>query len=413
MNRRMFLFLAGSLILLIPFLSLIEGVNECESCHSSSNSSGGYIYEGPSISIVHDPFYSPGEEFEVQLIIRPQPDYSISELNGELSVDGTTVELVQNASSKGTAQENNDMIASWSLRSLGEGNSIITIDLDYRVYYKHNSPGNKDVGTYYDRKTAQLSVRDLSLDIHPGALVLSDFGETKTIELTAEAYVHDIEVTVPDELVSEIDVSLGKTTLMEGDSTRITITLLNETDISSGIEISWVELSGTKNVPVTINIVKLESSDMGGDPLLTIGQITGISAFILLVIGYFTGGTGFMKKYANKLFRHAKRRVRFHCALSYLVMILSFYHLATLWYGPYREVVFNSWEIVLGEVAIVIMIIISINGMFQKKMIKFMGFQNWKRIHSWGSYLATTLVVIHLLTYGSHFLWFRELIGLQ
>jgi hypothetical protein len=200
---------------------------------------------------------------------------------------------------------------------------------------------------------------------------------------------------------------------MAGDSTTITVTLLNETDISSEIEISWIELSGMKEIPITIDIVRLESSDTGEDPLLTIGQATGISAFVFLVIGYFTGGTGFLKKHANKLFRHARRRVRFHCALSYLVMVLSFYHLATLWYGPYREVIFNSWEIVLGEAAMIIMIIISLNGIFQRRMVKMMGFQNWRRIHSWGSYISTSLVVIHLLTYGSHFLWFRVMIGLQ
>jgi hypothetical protein len=409
---RLFLIIS-SIMLLIPFLSLSVEAVTCESCHSSRNASGGYIYDDPLIDLIHDPFYSPGDEFEFQLVIRPQPDYSISELNGDVSISGTTVGLKGGGRQAGVVQENGDMLATWTLTSLDEGESKITVDFNYKVYFKHTSSGNKDIGTYYDRKTAQILVSDLSMSISPGSVILSEFGESKIVELTAEAFVHDIEVIVPEELGSEIDVSLGTSSLMAGTSTTITITLLNETNLESEIEIKWKEISGDKKVPVKITIGKIESTDTGDDPLLKIGQATGISAFILLVIGYFTGGTGFLKKYANKLFKHAKRRIRFHCALSYLVLILSFYHLATLWYGPYREVIFSSWEIVLGEVAVITMIIISINGIFQIRMIKWMGFQNWRRIHSWGSYISTTLVVIHLLTYGSHFLWFRELVGLQ
>jgi hypothetical protein len=199
---------------------------------------------------------------------------------------------------------------------------------------------------------------------------------------------------------------------MEGNSTKIKVTLLNKTNIDSELLITWNESTGEKSVIVPISIRKFESV-IGNDILLTIGQVTGIGAFIFLFIGYFTGGYGSMKRYANKLFKHSKRRIRFHCFLSYIMILLSFIHIVTLWYGPYRLVVFKCWEIVLGEVAIIIIIIVALNGMFQKKMVKWLGFDNWNRIHSWGSYISTSLVLIHLLTIGYHFLWFRELIGLQ
>ena len=118
-----------------------------------------------------------------------------------------------------------------------------------------------------------------------------------------------------------------------------------------------------------------------------------------------------MKKWSNRLFKTAKRRIAFHCALSYEVLILSVFHLATLAYGPYRELIW-IWEVILGELALVIMVLISINGIFQKRIIRWWGYENWRRIHAWGTYLATFLLVIHMVFNGSHFAWLRELMGM-
>ncbi|MGA1792847.1 MAG: hypothetical protein ACMUHM_02750 [Thermoplasmatota archaeon] len=402
-----------SLLLVFPFISMAGKALTCESCHSSSSASGGYVYKDPVIKIVHDPFYSPGQDFQVALLIRPQPDYSMKKLSAELTVQGSSVSLISTASSIGILDGNGDIVAEWTLKAGAKGEATITIDFSYEVYFRHGSAGNKDTGSYQERRTAQLLVSDLSLGIHPGSVLLSNIGETGEVVLEADAYVHDIEIRVPQGLDGVLQVTLYDRELFAGESTIVTVELMTVQNRDAEFTIAWVELSGQKEVNISVSIVKLQSTDRGEDPLLKIGQYSGIAAFILLVIGYFTGGTGLMKKYANLFFRHAKRRVRFHCALSYLVLILAFYHLASLWYGPYRAVVFESWEIVLGEVAVIIMILISVNGIFQKRMIKWWGFHNWKRIHAWGSYLSTSLVTVHLLTYGTHFLWFRELVGMQ
>ena len=64
MSRRELLLILGSMILLIPMLSYSVSGLTCEGCHTSSNPSGGYVYEGPLISVIHDPYYSPGEDFD-------------------------------------------------------------------------------------------------------------------------------------------------------------------------------------------------------------------------------------------------------------------------------------------------------------------------------------------------------------
>jgi hypothetical protein len=261
-------------------------------------------------------------------------------------------------------------------------------------------------------KTTQLNVRNLSLGISPGHIALSTFGENETIILRAFDNISDIKLSIPDQLANHVDIRLSNNTIMEGDKASIKLTLLNETDIDSKFLITWNESSGEKSVSVVITIRKLDSV-IGNNNFLITGQVTGIIAFIFLIIGYFTGGAGFLKKYANNLFKRPKRRIRCHCFLSYLMILFAFIHIVSLGYGPYQQVIFKNWEIVLGELAIIIIIIVALNGMFQKKIVKWLGYDNWRRIHSWGSYISTSLILIHLLTYGTHFLWFRQLIGLQ
>lgn len=403
------------LIFSLAFLLLVSGFSDaatCDSCHSSSGADGGYIYAPPIISIVHDPFYTPGSVFEISLVLVPQPDYEMRSLTGDITVNGGSVYLSSEESQAGVIMESGKAAATWSLSAVTEGTANIEIDLRYDIFFKHSSGGNKDIGTYYDSISADIPILDLSLSISPGTVILTDQGETARIELSADDDISGIELELPPELDGIVEVGLTRTKLPMGETAVVTITLKNETNMESEMIIRWTEGSEKKEAPLKITIVELRSGDAGGDLFLSVGQITGIAAFILVLIGYFIGGTSFLKKKANALFKTAARRIRFHCALSYLVMQLAFFHIVVLIYGPYRET-FLDWEVVLGWLAMLIMVIISINGIFQKRFIGFMGYQNWRRIHAWGTYMATGLIIVHLLTYGSHFFWFRELIGMQ
>jgi hypothetical protein len=405
--------MVGAVLILSMCISPSVDAITCEDCHSYSFQSGEYIYEPPLITIICDPFYRSGEEFDIKLLIRPTPDYTITKLNCVLTIDGTSIELASSHKSFGEAKENMDMIANWTLRSIHEGDVNIIFDFEYEVYYEHDNPGHYDSSMFsVVGKTTQLHVKDLSLGISPGYIALSNLGDNQTIILKAFDNISDIKVSIPNQLANHVDILLSNNTLVKGSKAIINVTLLNETNVDSEFLITWNESSGEKSESVHIKIRKLESH-VGNNFLLTIGQITGIVAFIFLIIGYFISGTGFMKKYANKAFKGSKKRIRYHCILSYFMILFAFTHIVILGYGPYQQVLFKNWEIVLGEVAIIIIILVALIGIFQKKIIKWLGFNNWRRIHSWGSYISTSLILIHLLTYGSHFLWLRELLGLK
>ncbi|MFW3147257.1 MAG: hypothetical protein ACMUIE_10665 [Thermoplasmatota archaeon] len=390
------------------FSSDASGVT-CESCHSSSGPNSGYAFEEPVITIVHDPFYRPGDEFQISLVLVPMEGYELRSLSGTIKVDGNASSLVSEENQEGSVDEEGRAIAYWSLRGEKEGTAVIEIEHDFKVYYDHSSGGNKDIGTYSGKVSAEILIGDMSLLISPGTVLFTEIGQEISLNLAAEGNVSGIEIELPGELRGAVEISDFRTELNEGEEETVLLKLVNMTELTSSITIRWVEEGELKELPVEVRIADLKIAGGGRDFYLTIGQITGISSFIFLVVGYFTGGSHFMKRYANRLFKHAARRVKFHCNLSKLVMILAFFHLAVLWYGPYRESIWD-WEVVLGWLAVVIMLVISVNGALQKQSIKLIGYENWRRIHAWGTYLVTGLVAVHLLMYGSHFQWFRDLV---
>ena len=398
-----------SMIILLLAISISGNVYgaSCESCHSSSIPSGGWIYHPPVITLLHDPFYLPGADVTIRLIVTPASDYSISSLSGELgTIYGS---LTSTGSGTSGVDPQGNRYIDWTFTAGDVGESIVIVDVDYTVYYKHKTPGTMDSASYYDRIETTVQVADLDLSISPGTLIFEKEGEEKKVELTANSDVTGIEVILHGSLVGLVTFSLPVVELSQDGSATITVTVLNRTNIKSFMTIRWLE--GDVQREIEIEIVITDPGESGGSDLLwEVGKYTGISAAVLVLVGFFTGGTSKLKAIANKVFGSAKRRVDFHCALSFVTLILVAIHFATLFYGPFRNLIFQ-WEVILGEVAMLIMVIISLNGIFQKKFIKLLGFQNWRRVHAWGSYLITVLVSIHMLLYGSHFVWFRELIG--
>jgi predicted ferric reductase len=178
------------------------------------------------------------------------------------------------------------------------------------------------------------------------------------------------------------------------------------------VTVGWYSNGAYMTYPINVTLLPADPPE-AVDLYHELGKYLGIAAMALLLIGYFTGGTGFFKKLANRLFGNAAKRTKFHCAMSYELMALSLFHFGVLFYGPFSQVSqILVWQTVLGILAMGIMFVIALNGILQKALIKKIGYQNWRRVHAWGSYLATSLVIIHALTIGTHFLWFRELTGL-
>lgn len=140
------------------------------------------------------------------------------------------------------------------------------------------------------------------------------------------------------------------------------------------------------------------------------GRVLGFVALVLMVLLLPTGGT--VKSWCramNKAFGNARKRVRFHCYTSYLLFITTILHAMMLMYTHYRDVMYNGfflWAdgvpgINLGTIALVLMICISLGGIFQKRLCKRLGYKTWRKLHGWLTWSALILIIIHLLMVGT------------
>ncbi len=357
-------------LLLVTFF-MIQGSAvgiSCEDCHSSSNPSGNWLYHPPILTFVHDPFYPPNTTFTMRLKVTGASDYQIKDLSATLDERMDNLEVVGELQGRTGTDADGDHIVEWELRTLDEGWSNVSAEVRYKVYYKHNSPGASNEASYVERISTSPLSANFDLSVTPGTLFFDTTGQQRELTLTALNNVTDIRLEIIPGLEDIFSIEVPRSDLNKGDSMTVMITLQNMTDMYLGLTLKWKEGETERRLPIRILISDPGQGSGGKDILWEVGKYTGIAAFTLLVIGYFTGGA-VLKEKANKFFKGAKRRVDFHCALSYVLLVLVLIHLSTLFYGPYRELILQ-WEVVLGWVALGIMMIIALNGIFQRWLVK-------------------------------------------
>lgn len=409
MRSRLF----AAIILIAPLIIMATAgsvsADDCEDCHSSSSSSpsGGYVYVPPPIYVKYDSSYTPGSQFQLKLYASPQSDYSIRDVTGILSLENENVRMVSGEPGSSTDSAGR-IVLTWDMEAVSEGSTPFSITCDYTIFYGHRSGGSADEADYRKVLTGDLIIADLAVQASPGSIGLSEKGEFTVVNISARSNITDLDVSADRSIADLLEITTLPMALSEGDTASIKVTLLDKKAADGNITLSWMEGSEEKSLLIHVSIIPIKDVDRSIDWYHEFGKYTGILSLILLLTGYFTGGTGPLKKYSNRLFGTAVKRIKFHCALSYEILILSIFHLAVLIYGPFSQQIW-IWENALGFIALSLMIIISLNGIFQKAMVRKIGYQNWRRIHAWGSYTATILVIIHAVNIGTHFAWLRAI----
>ena len=386
--------------------------SDCEDCHDRSDHhpGGGYTYDPPVFLMVHDPFYPVGSDISVVLESIHPPDYSLRILQGELSISGTSVMIGDGR--MGTVSDDGEWEkVTWELTSVEYGSADLLASVVYEVSYDHDRSGGQDTARYEKRVTTSILVADLGLRITPGTVILSGAGRNASIHLLSHAEIDGLRIKVSPSLDGWLDVGDVKGSLAKGEEVDVVLKQLRDGRAAGEVNISWTEEGSEVSAKVTIEIIEQERSGRGGDTLLEIGRYTGLIAFMVLLSSYITGGTTALKRVHGKLFESDRQRIRVHCVISFLLLAIVIIHSVTLVLGPYGNMLL-TWEVVLGEIALTIMLLIALNGIFRKRIISWWGNENWRRIHSWGASIAVKLVIIHMLFMGSHFTWFRELIGI-
>ena len=398
--------------LLALFLFHNVSGSSCEDCHSASDPrpSGGFVFSDPVIGASYDSVVPPNEDFALTIWIIPTGEYSIIEANATLVISPPLEPYV--VLEKDGKHESDRMAVRFDVQGLGTGIADFRAYICYTVHGAHKTPGSIDRSEYTYEMAGAIIIDELALRVSPGSLLLEDTDRTSMITLEAMDDAYDVRVDIDLHLRAYVYLESPDDTLRTGAFLSIPVRLLYKGDVSGNITVSWYSNGSMHALSIPISVLPERSSDAGWDLYHEIGKYTGIASMLLLIIGYFTGGTGFLRKMVDRLFGGASKRIQFHCAMSYEVLLLALFHLAVLFYGPFRgfdRIV--SWQSSLGVLAMLLMFVIALNGILQRPLVNSIGGANWRRIHTWGSYLATCLVVLHALMIGSHFYWLRSIIG--
>lgn len=155
----------------------------------------------------------------------------------------------------------------------------------------------------------------------------------------------------------------------------------------------------------------------GQDILLTLGpsfrawgEVVGFAASMVMVPALLLGGVFGRGSivWMNDAFGGARRRVLFHNAASYGLLIFSLVHMYLLLLEPAF-----GWNhgLVLGGLALACMVGLALTGAFQRRLVVAWGFPRWRFVHFALGVLMVLFVLAHLVVDGTHFEAVRGMFG--
>jgi hypothetical protein len=404
-----------------------EDEESCESCHSVLKPDGEYILQEPVFWVDAPGRVSPNETFKVIVVITHYGLYDIKALKMELDLSkvskiefGTGESGLKNIAKIGSKAQTQRL--NWVLKTgFVTGDVNFPIYINYTLEHVHTTVEEADNYDYQPMLTHQLEIKETPISLSTWK-IRADLGESEThyIEITAKKNIYNLKVDPGRNLRPFTDVKPSVVgTLAQGAFRNVTVTLHPTHEMEHGrIVISWTtdqEGYDHDSLDVEVSISeKVEartSSSKSGAGTWLWGRVTGFIGLSLLIVLIPTGGTfrGLSRRF-DKVIGTARKRVDLHCALSYQMFALGLLHVTLLMYGRYSSLVWNgifllaepeSPYINLGFVAVLLLIIISLFGIFQKQLVKKTGHKWWTRIHGWLTFSTIGVVVAHLLLVGT------------
>ncbi len=136
--------------------------------------------------------------------------------------------------------------------------------------------------------------------------------------------------------------------------------------------------------------------------LWVMGRILGFFSVALFIISFLTGGT--IKKLNPFLNRLVKKRVQWHCVISYAVVIAVIAHFVVLYLGYYSH---TYKGLISGGIPLLLMVVIAVTGIKKSLVIRKFGPQFWRRTHLWISLVALILLLVHGVIEGTDLAFLR------
>lgn len=172
-----------------------------------------------------------------------------------------------------------------------------------------------------------------------------------------------------------------------------------------------VEVNQTTPPVVNLNVTAPSTNPAATGFVVTmaaVGEAVGYAAAFLYVSSTVSGGMFGMRRGLNRAFRSARRRIAFHNALSYLLMLAATVHIVLF----LIETTFH-WSVGLlwGGVASLALLGLGFTGALQIPMIRGIGYTAWRVLHYGLALVAILTTLVHMGLDGIHFEFIQRELG--
>jgi len=401
--------IAVSLVITLSLISvadIISSNNPCSECHRRK-------YEYCTL-LPEDTFsYLPseiGKNEDVKISVEITGGgrtffYKIDILRITLKSLNGIVEITQPTQEMHNLYPGNKVVFSWQVKGLKNGTDTLVFTL-----YAHNPHKNSEFHDTYSYNV-KVVIDDTKPPNNPGIepstwTIIMDHKRGE-LALHVNMEVNNIVIEPPAGIKVQPQ-QLEKA--RPGEEIKLVFEAIENKEINDNAIIRWNENGEKKEIKVLI--VYQPPVKNGRSLEFTIGRYTGLFSMILLIISMLFGGVAGKKaKEVISSLIGARNRIRAHCIISWLLLSLSLLHGVVLLLNPYSNQFWNP-KIVLGDLSFVAMLIVSINGSFMKQIVKKLGKEGWRKIHSLYSWTAFILGIIHAILIGTDFEFVRHLVGL-
>jgi hypothetical protein len=139
--------------------------------------------------------------------------------------------------------------------------------------------------------------------------------------------------------------------------------------------------------------------------IIDIERATGIlSALILIISIALSGMFKPMRNRIEGLIGGIARRVKWHCRISFGLILLAFLHGILLPFSPHASTLRG---LALGSASFIVLGALGFVGLYQKPLTNKWGAKNWSRLHLILTIITIIVVIVHATSDGTDFAWLR------
>jgi hypothetical protein len=378
-----------------------DGEGSGEACHDCHGTDGDYTFEPIYIHSSTPRVVNPDEDFNFDIVLDHPGEYFASSII--IQVDLTNAPNLVLSSS-------NEIIIS----QMGRGSRTETFKIkakDQAQFQRIKTTVSYNANFHYD-PTEYIEILEVSITVDKILLSPSvwsvdlESGDSQKIDVQALGEVQNLMI-IPSPSLEEIaEVGYSEPQQMNIGNT-FTIDIKAKNTGNGKLNFVYEDSEGNPH-KATMDIMVSSSAQSRNQIWVQMGMITGISSWVLLFMMTLIGvPLKKLKSPFNKIFKNAVIRKETHCWICYSLVILAVFHglivMTNHWNGAMLGRTFIFADTVrdygiyvnLGTIAWLMMIIVSVTGIFWKQIIKLIKYNTWRYTHS-----AMTLVA--LITAISH-----------